>query len=35
MPSPVLELRVALTAVDYERLVAFYREALGLDPAHD
>jgi len=35
MSAPVLELRVALTADDYERLIAFYREGLGLDPAHD
>jgi len=34
MPGPVLELRVALTAADYERLVAFYQDGLGLDPAH-
>ncbi len=33
MPRPILELRVALTAKDYEALVAFYQEALGLDPA--
>jgi len=32
MPSPILELRVALTAADYERLFTFYREALGLEP---
>jgi catechol 2,3-dioxygenase-like lactoylglutathione lyase family enzyme len=31
--SPVLELRVALTAEDYDKLVAFYQEGLGLDPA--
>ena len=31
--SPVLELRVALTTVDYERLVKFYIEGLGLEPA--
>jgi methylmalonyl-CoA/ethylmalonyl-CoA epimerase len=30
---PVLELRVALTTHDYERLVKFYCEGLGLDPA--
>ena len=29
--SPVLELRVALTARDYERLVKFYCEGLGLE----
>ncbi len=33
MSMPVLELRVALTAADYERLVAFYQEGLGLDPS--
>lgn len=30
---PVAELRVALTTEDYERVVAFYRDGLGLDPA--
>jgi catechol 2,3-dioxygenase-like lactoylglutathione lyase family enzyme len=30
---PVLELRVALTARDYERLVRFYCDGLGLEPA--
>jgi len=30
---PILELRVALTVEDYEKLVAFYQEGLGLDPA--
>ena len=30
---PVLELRVALTTRDYERLVKFYCKGLGLDPA--
>src|SRR5258708_25702101 len=33
MKSPVLELRVALTASDYENLVAFYTDGLGLEPA--
>jgi len=33
MTPPVLELRVALTTDDYERLVTFYQEGLGLDPA--
>jgi methylmalonyl-CoA/ethylmalonyl-CoA epimerase len=33
MTQPVLELRVALTTDDYERLVRFYTEGLGLDPA--
>lgn len=31
--SPVLELRIALTAKDYERSVKFYSEGLGLEPA--
>jgi methylmalonyl-CoA/ethylmalonyl-CoA epimerase len=30
---PVLELRVALTAHDYERLMKFYCDGLGLEPA--
>jgi len=30
---PVLELRVALTARDYERSVKFYCEGLGLEPS--
>jgi methylmalonyl-CoA/ethylmalonyl-CoA epimerase len=30
---PVLELRVALTTRDYERLVKFYSEGLGIEPA--
>ncbi len=30
---PVLELRVALTTHDFERLATFYREGLGLEPA--
>ncbi len=30
---PILELRVALTARDYERLVRFYGDGLGLEPA--
>ncbi len=33
MTAPILEMRVALTTADYESLVAFYRDALGLDPA--
>ena len=33
MPPSVFELRVALTADDYERLVRFYQEGLGLEPA--
>jgi methylmalonyl-CoA/ethylmalonyl-CoA epimerase len=31
--NPVLELRVALTTTDYERLVKFYSDGLGLEPA--
>ena len=31
--SPVLELRVALTTGQYERLVKFYTEGLGLEPS--
>ena len=31
--KPVLELRVALTASDFERSVKFYCEGLGLEPA--
>lgn len=30
---PVFELRVALTTRDYERLVKFYSEGLGIQPA--
>ncbi len=30
---PVLELRVALTSRDYERLVMFYSKGLGIEPA--
>ena len=33
-PAPILEMRVALTTGEYERLVRFYREGLGLEPAH-
>lgn len=33
MTRPILELRVAVTTKDYEALVAFYQEALGLEPA--
>jgi catechol 2,3-dioxygenase-like lactoylglutathione lyase family enzyme len=29
---PVIELRVALTTGDYERLVSFYCDALGIEP---
>lgn len=31
--SPVLELRVALTVADYDRLVEFYCQGLGIEPA--
>lgn len=31
--SPVLELRVALTTQEYERLVKFYCDGLGIEPA--
>jgi lactoylglutathione lyase len=31
--STVFELRVALTASDYDRLVKFYCDGLGLEPA--
>lgn len=31
--SPVFELRVAITTPDYERLVKFYCEGLGIEPA--
>lgn len=30
---PILELRVALTTADYERLVKFYTDGLGIEPA--
>jgi lactoylglutathione lyase len=30
---PVLELRVALTGADFERLMRFYSDGLGLEPA--
>lgn len=30
--SPVFELRVAVTSMDYERLVRFYCEGLGIEP---
>lgn len=33
MTGPILELRVAVTTDDYARLVAFYEQALGLEPA--
>ena len=31
--DPILELRVALTTSDYERLVKFYSGGLGIEPA--
>ena len=31
--APILELRVALTARDFERSVKFYCDGLGLEPA--
>jgi lactoylglutathione lyase len=31
--DPVIELRVALTTGDYERLVRFYCDGLGIEPA--
>jgi catechol 2,3-dioxygenase-like lactoylglutathione lyase family enzyme len=31
--SPVLELRVAVTTEEFERLSSFYREGLGLEPS--
>jgi catechol 2,3-dioxygenase-like lactoylglutathione lyase family enzyme len=33
MANPVLELRVAVTTRKYERLVKFYCEGLGIEPA--
>jgi len=33
MTPPILELRVAVTGKDYEALVAFYQDALGLEPS--
>lgn len=32
-PNPVLELRVALTTGDYQRLVKFYCDGLGIEPS--
>ena len=31
--TPVLEFRVAFTSADFERLVKFYSEGLGIEPA--
>lgn len=33
-PSSILEMRVALTTAEYARLVRFYQEGLGLEPAN-
>lgn len=33
MDLSVLQLRVALTAADYERVLTFYQDVLGLEPA--
>jgi predicted enzyme related to lactoylglutathione lyase len=33
MLSPVLEFRVAFTSADFERLVKFYSEGLGIEPS--
>lgn len=32
-PQPILELRVAVTTRDFERLLKFYTDGLGLEPA--
>jgi methylmalonyl-CoA/ethylmalonyl-CoA epimerase len=32
-PTPVFELRIALTVADYERIVAFYCRGLDIEPA--
>jgi len=32
---PVLELRVAVTAKDFDSLASFYREGLGLEPEQE
>jgi catechol 2,3-dioxygenase-like lactoylglutathione lyase family enzyme len=34
-PRPILEMRVALTSRDFERLVKFYADGLGLEPAQN
>lgn len=31
--APILELRVAVTTADFERLLKFYTDGLGIDPA--
>ncbi|HMQ34848.1 MAG TPA: hypothetical protein PKD53_29275, partial [Chloroflexaceae bacterium] len=33
LTAPVMQLRVALTTADYDRLVRFYCAGLGLEPA--
>lgn len=33
MTGPILELRVALTVEDYDAVIRFYHDGLGLDPA--
>ena len=33
LPSPIIEMRVALTGKDYDRLLNFYCTGLGLEPA--
>ncbi|MBC7878591.1 MAG: VOC family protein [Anaerolineales bacterium] len=33
MTNPILELRVAITTSDYERLAKFYCDGLGIEPA--
>jgi catechol 2,3-dioxygenase-like lactoylglutathione lyase family enzyme len=32
-PSPISEMRIAITTRDYERLVKFYCDGLGIEPA--
>ena len=32
---PIMELRVALTTEAFDRLASFYRDGLGLEPAHE
>lgn len=31
MPAPIIEFRIALTAQEYDQLVAFYEDVLGLE----
>jgi methylmalonyl-CoA/ethylmalonyl-CoA epimerase len=35
LTQPVLELRVAITTHDFDRLAGFYRQGLGLEPAQE